>query len=173
MPTSPEPHHVYQTPQEAEEVLHQHSLIELYYRFEHRLLKFASLLLLLHGFLSIYNELILMFFVFPHLPDLFRDLGFPQSLYQQIFRRSLLISSAAFFETIYGLILLKRHSNLAHHFHIISAFSLLILSFLLAQLGGTLPPESLSYLDTAPTLYNLFPFLKNLPFELFASPLSP
>ena len=129
--------------------------LELIHRLEHFLLKALSFVLIFHGLISLYDELIQIFYVFPHLDRFVSSLNDSHSLIESVYRRSIVVTSTAILETIYGLVLLKKKHSLAHRIHLISAIGILFLSFLNYYIFRPIDLERAGIIPTPPFFINL------------------
>lgn len=119
-------------------------------------LRLISILLLVHGINSIYHELIEIFYVFPHLPLLFEEIGYAPSAFKSLYQKSVLVTATAAIETIYSLAVISRMKHLAHRLHIFSGICLFIISFLIASQNQKLETmDSHHLLPKAPTIKNI------------------
>lgn len=142
-------------PNQSKQVLESITPTEFIAGVEKNLLKFLSLVLVLHGLFLVYGELVQIFYVFPHTPEIFQAFNFSPELYKTLVRRSILLASTAILETIYGLALIRRHHDLAHHTHIISAAGLLIASLIISSIAGPTDLDDVDFINPPPTIVNL------------------
>ncbi len=128
---------------------------EILMQTQKTLLKFVSYFMLFHGLLGLYGEMVKLFYVFPYLPKIFEALNYSESIFQTVYRRSLIIGATAVLETIYGLFLLRKQSGLAKSVHLASSVGLLVVSFIL--LRGIKPLDTSDFdIPQPPTLVNVF-----------------
>jgi len=123
---------------------------------EKNLIRLVSLLLIIHGVISLYEELLNIFFVFPYLSEAIRELGYSDDLFDAIYKRSVIVTSTAAIETIYGLAILSRMDKLVRRLHIFSGSALVIIA-MLARIQTT-PFEKIdtsNKLPDLPTVANL------------------
>jgi hypothetical protein len=142
-------------PDQSHQVLESTTPNEFIVHVEKTLLKFLSFILHFHGAVSIYNELVEIFYVFPYLPEVFRAFNYSESVFQALIRRSILVVSTAVLETIYALVLIHKHSQLAHRVHLISGTGLLAASLLVTNLAGPINIGAVEFIPQPPTLGNL------------------
>ena len=141
--------------EKVEAELNRTDIQEIFFQIEHTLLRLISIILIVHGLISLYDEFIQLFYVFPYLPDLYRQSNFSQTFYQVVFRRSVIITAAASLETIYGLILIKKRQSLAHRIHLISSIGIVTISFIIQTVVGNLDQTLLSDVPKPPTIENI------------------
>lgn len=141
--------------QQVEKELNRTDIQDIFFQVEHILLRFLTVILIFHGLISLYDEFIQLFYVFPYLPDLYRESNFSQTFYQVVFRRSIIITTAASLETIYGVILFKKQHNLAHRIHLLSSIGIVTISFMIQISVGDLDQTLLAKLPKPPTVENI------------------
>lgn len=143
--------------EEIHDQLHETNLKSLVVKIEKFILRLVSGALVIHGLYGLYNELIEIFYVFPHLPQVFKDLGYADVAYQSLYRKSILVTSAAAIETIYGLAVIANLEKLVHRLHIISGLSLLTISILLARENRSFEELDIYHrIPESPSIHNLW-----------------
>lgn len=120
-----------ENPDDIEKKLKRPSIKTFFGKIERRILQIVSYSLIIHGVFNLYHEMIEIFYVLPHIPEIFEDLGYAEAGYASLYRRTILVTATAAIETIYGLAMLARFKELVHHLHIISGIVLLVISILL------------------------------------------
>ncbi len=163
-PLSPHPPPTPSSTQLEKELQH-HEPQEIVIQIERSLLRIFSFFLLINGLIALYNELVELFYIYPHIPAVFNASNFSESIYQAVFRRSIILIATASLETIYGLILIKRHHSLAHRIHLISSLGLVIISFVIRSTVGTHDHLIYDRLPQAPT-FNALIHQKDFPTAL-------
>lgn len=130
---------------------------EAYIKLEKILIQVISILLIAHGIWSLYQETLQIFFVYPNLPDIFKSAGYSQDIYQALYRRTILVSSTAALETIYGLALVSKLKYLVRKLHIFSGTALVLIAFIINNQTKTLTDYNLNnQLNEKPSLDNIF-----------------
>lgn len=124
-------------------------------KLENILLRTLSVLLIIHGLRGLYEEFINLFYVFPHLPEIYQLLNYSTDIYESVYRRSAIITGTALIETIYGAVLITRHSKLIHRLHIFSALSILVISVYLLRGLPSLELDQYESLPKPPSVENL------------------
>lgn len=140
---------------QLEQELNQLDLYELFVQTEKALLRLISIFLLLHGAVALYDELIQLFYVFPHIPGIVINSDFSQGVFQTVARRSIIIASTGLLETIYGLVLIRHHQNVAHRLHLLFSIFIISISFAFRIVFGPIDSIYLSSIPTPPTFQNL------------------
>lgn len=128
---------------------------EITLKVENSALKIFSIILFFHGLKGMYNEIIEIFYVFPHIPQAYKSLNFSQTVYNSIFVKSILLITTASLESFYGFVLITKHHQLAHRLHLISSIGLIVVSQLVTSILKPVDLSKLHQIPTPPTINHL------------------
>lgn len=145
---------------ENEEQLHEQ--LDDFNRYEwlgwikHRLLRILPIVLVFHGAINIYSEIVEVFYVFPHIAEIVEDTGYEEDAVNTVYLTAILIMSTAAIETIYGMALLARHHGSMSGLHIFSATGVFVVSLLINQQSARLEDFDTNHrLPQTPTIQNI------------------
>ena len=94
--------------------------------------KIVSVGMIIHGLLNLYEQVYDILVVYPHLPEFFQTNNFSFETYQSVFYRAVIVTATGLINTIYGIALASRHSNVIHYLHIITGFALMAITYYLS-----------------------------------------
>ena len=133
----------------------QFSFQDIVFKIKHLALRVVPLIILAYGSVELYEELVKIFYIFPHLSELYKLSNFSDEFFISIYRRSILITATATIGMIYAGVLISHREHLAHWLHIITGVAFLILSQFILKGTDPIEPEGYHAIPPAPTIENL------------------
>jgi hypothetical protein len=111
--------------------------------WHHYLTKTLFIAMAVSGLWSLFRSTEALFFVYPRLPDYFRQQQFAEVSYEQLINSAMLISITSFFESSFGLAFLFKKRGTVKNLHIAVAILLLLFSTYLKFNGDLLDARSI------------------------------
>lgn len=96
---------------------------------ESLVLRLLSWALVLHGFVGMYEEMIMIFYVLPKLPEVFQIQNYSSGVFETVFKQSIVVMISALVQSVYGVALLFNHNKMDHKIHYFLAAITLATSF--------------------------------------------
>jgi len=96
--------------------------------------KTISVVLLINGLKGLIEQVWLIFLVYPKLPDYYKALDFAPEIYQKIIISSVVLTTDALIEAIYGTMILIKQSHTVKRIHTIIGIIILAAAIIIGQL---------------------------------------
>lgn len=109
--------------------------------WRHTLHTSLSLILIGSGLLSLYSSTSAVFFVYPNLPEYFRQLHYTPEIYAQLLQKAILVSGVGFVESTYGILMLLKPTHTVKNVQVVIALAILTFSVYLRTTGAIIDPE--------------------------------
>ena len=129
------------------------SFTEIAQKISKTLLSTLSIILLVHGLLGLYDEIINVFFIFPKLNLVYEAYDYSPEIFQSLVTNTILLTISALIQTIYSLGIMANRKELDPRIHIIGALGILVVARLITE---GLPPLETGGLITRPPLSHEF-----------------
>lgn len=102
----------------------------------HYFSKAVFIVLIISGTIGIYKSVDAVFFIYPNLPEYFRQIHYTQTTYLKLLQKAVLISTTGFVESAFGVTMLFKPASFIKNIHIVAGIALILFSLYLKSQGA-------------------------------------
>lgn len=122
----------------------------------HYFSKAVFIVLIISGAIGIYRSVNAVFFVYPNLPEYFRQIHYTQTTYLKLLQKAILLSTTGFAESAFGVTMLFKPANLIKNIHIVAGIALILFSLYLKTQGALIDLDVIKKAtDALTTIWNV------------------